>query len=74
MQGQGVAVSGLRTSFSVLGYRLRLSDGRLHLDLQSGFTLPPGGLVLQWPGATPPPPALVNGKSVPWDGTTLRVQ
>jgi hypothetical protein len=74
MQGRGVAVSGLRTSFGVLDYRLRLSDGRLHLDLQSGLTLPPGGLVLQWPGATPPPPARVNGKAVKWDGATLRVQ
>jgi hypothetical protein len=73
MRGSGVSVSGLRTSYGSLGYRLRLFEGRLHLDLQSGFTLPPGGLVLQWPDATPPPPAVVNGKAVQWDGTTLRL-
>lgn len=72
LRGRGVAVSGLRTSYGPLGYRLRLFEGRLHLDLQSGLTLPPGGLVLQWPDATPPP-AVVNGKAVQWDGTTLRV-
>lgn len=74
LQGRGVAVAGLRTSYGVLGYRLRLSDGRLRLDLQSGFTLPPGGLVLQWLETTPAPPALVNGKTVKWDGKILRVQ
>lgn len=73
MQGQGVAVSGLRTSYGVLGYRLRLVRGQLRLDLQAGLTLPPGGLVLQWLGATPPPSAVVNGKAAVWDGTTLRV-
>jgi hypothetical protein len=74
MRGSGVSVSGLRTSYGSLGYRLRLFEGRLHLDLQSGFTLPPGGLVLQWPDATSPPPAVVNGVATKWDGTTLRVQ
>jgi hypothetical protein len=72
LRGRGVAVAGLHTSYGPLDYRLRLFDGRLHLDLQSGLTLPPGGLVLQWPDATPPS-ALVNGKAVQWDGTTLRV-
>lgn len=73
LQGRGVAVSGLHTSYGSLGYRLRLVRGQLHLDLQAGLTLPPGGLVLQWPDATPPPSAVVNGKAAVWDGTTLRV-
>lgn len=73
MQGQGVAVAGLRTSYGVLGYRLRLVRGQLHLDLQAGLTLPPGGLLLQWPSTMPPPPAVVNGVPLKWQGMTLRV-
>lgn len=73
MRGQGVAVAGLRTSYGVLGYRLRLVGGRLLLDLQTGSTLPPGGLLLQWPGTTPPPPAVVNGVPLKWQGMMLRV-
>ncbi len=73
LQGRGIAVAGLRTSLGPLGYRLRLARGQMHLDLQSGFCLPPGGLVLQWPGTSPPPPALVNGVPLKWDGMTLRV-
>lgn len=73
LQGRGVAVSGLRTAYGKLGYRLRLVRGRLHLDLQAGLTLPLGGLVLQWPGTVPPPPVLVNGVPLKWEGMTLRV-
>ncbi len=73
MHGRGVSVSGLRTSYGSLGYRLRLLRGRLHLDLQPGLTPPSGGFVLKWSGTNPPPPALVNGVVTKWDGTTLRV-
>ncbi len=73
LQGRGVAVSGLHTSYGKLGYRLRLVHGQLHLDLQAGLTVPHGGLVLQWPGTAPPPPALVDGVPLKWEGMTLRV-
>jgi hypothetical protein len=73
MRGSGVAVSGLRTSYGSLGYRLRLSGGVFRLDLQPGLSLPPGGIVLQWPGTGVPPPALVNGEPTKWDKHTLHV-
>jgi hypothetical protein len=72
LRGQGVSVSGLRTSYGNLGYRLRVFKGQLRLDLQPGFAIPAGGLVLKWPGTTPPS-AVVNGIPTKWDGMTLRV-
>jgi hypothetical protein len=73
MRGSGVAVSGLRTSYGSLGYRLRLSGGVLRLNLQPGLGLPPGGFVMRWPGTGVPPPAIVNGVPVQWRENTLHV-
>jgi hypothetical protein len=72
LQGRGIAVSGLRTSWGTLGYRLRVVSGQLRLDLQPGLSLPPGGLVFQWP-APNPPAAWVNGVPVAWDKTMLHI-
>ena len=73
MLGRGVSVDGLRTSSGSVGYRLRLAQGRLHLDLAPGSALPAGGLVFQWPDRSTPPKAIVNGRPVVWDGMTLRL-
>jgi hypothetical protein len=73
LKGRGVAVAGLRTSQGSLGYRLRLAHGRLLLDLSPGTMLPAGGAVLSWPASLAPPPALVNGRALTWDGATLRI-
>ncbi|MDP2369962.1 discoidin domain-containing protein [Rhodoferax sp.] len=73
LQGRGVTVSGLHTSYGKLAYRLRLSRGQLRLDVQGGLAAPPGGFVLQWPGSSPLPPAFVNGVARPWSGKALKV-
>ena len=73
LNGPGIAVAGLRSSYGSLGYRLRLSKGRLFLDLLPGFKMPPGGIVLQWPGSGSPPPVLVNGRPRKWLGSMLKV-
>jgi hypothetical protein len=71
---EGISVAGLRTRWGALGYRLRRDARFLRLDVDSGMTLPAGGLVLPWPlpdvraGAT-----TINGKPVAWQDGELRI-
>jgi hypothetical protein len=39
-----------------------------------GLAGPPGGVVLVWPGAQPPPRTEVNGRPAAWDGRELRIR
>ena len=49
LDGQGIAIDGLRTPQGKLAYTLR-RDGRApRLDIPAGLRLPAGGLVLPWP-------------------------
>ena len=49
LQGEGVAVAGLRTPHGRLDYTLQAADDVLHLDVPAGLALPKGGLVLALP-------------------------
>ena len=46
LDGEGVAIEGLRTPQGQLAYTLKASDGVLTLEVPAGPTLPKGGLVL----------------------------
>ncbi|HEY1036596.1 MAG TPA: coagulation factor 5/8 type domain-containing protein, partial [Pseudoxanthomonas sp.] len=73
LDGEGIAIDGLRTPNGALGYRLRKTEGQLQLDVKAGMTLPAGGLVLPWPYAREPGEARINGKPAPWKEGELRI-
>jgi F5/8 type C domain len=75
LDGDGVAVDGLRTPYGPLTYSLaRANDGSVRLELRgAAMRLPPGGIVLQWPGDAAPPPAHIGGRAIPWERNELRV-
>ena len=73
LQGEGVAVAGLRTPNGPLAYALRREGGTLKLDLPRGLSLPGGGLVLPWPYAGEPGTTRVNGKAAEWHDRELRI-
>jgi hypothetical protein len=75
LDGPGVAVKDLRTPYGPLSYSLRREGRRLVLRVPGGSAVPPGGLVLAWPGTQPPPSETrVNGQAAQWDGTELRLR
>ncbi len=49
LEGEGIAVGGLRTPQGQLAYTLKASDGVLRLDVPQGLMMPKGGLVLSLP-------------------------
>ncbi|MHB8913126.1 MAG: discoidin domain-containing protein, partial [Lysobacter sp.] len=61
LDGEGVAVEGLRTPYGVLGYALRRDQDEVRLRLSPGLTLPAGGVVLQLPAAMKVGSARING-------------
>jgi hypothetical protein len=74
LEGRGVTVKDLRTPYGPLSYSLKNDGGRVILQIAGGSRVPPGGLVLVWPGRRPPPPdTRINGKRAQWRGTELRV-
>ncbi len=73
LQGEGVAVSGLRTPNGPLAYSLRREGDVLKLDVPAGLSLPEGGLVLPWPYAGEPGAATVNGKPAEWRNRELQI-
>jgi len=63
LEGEGVGVSGVRTPYGSLTYRLRRDGRGPVLTLEPGVT-PPGGFVLQWPtGETPPAHVRIDGRA-----------
>jgi hypothetical protein len=70
---EGVAVTGLRTRWGSLGYRIAGRNGggwRVIVDPASNR--PPGGWVLAWPGNAPPPTARgADGTLLVWSGHEL---
>jgi hypothetical protein len=74
LDGDGIAIHGLRTPYGQLGYRLRRVADRLTLDVDAGLAIPPGGIVLRWPYGGAPGAARLNGQPVRWrDGAvTIR--
>jgi hypothetical protein len=73
LDGPGISVKDLRTPYGPLSYSLKKSAGRVVLQVAGGARVPPGGLVLVWPGRQPPPAGTrVNGKAAQWRGSELR--
>jgi hypothetical protein len=73
LEGEGIAIRGLRTPNGKLDYSLRRVDGKLELQVGEGLKLPAGGLVLPWPYGSAPGKATVNGKPIPWKEDELRI-
>jgi hypothetical protein len=73
LEGEGIRLSGLHTPFGRLSYRMRRSGHRLLLHVDGGIRLPPGGIVLAWPGNGAAGRARVNGKPVAWHDGELRI-
>jgi len=61
LDGEGVAVDGLRTPYGVLGYTLRRDKGEVRLVLSPGLKLPPGGVLLQLPASLKVGRARIDG-------------
>jgi hypothetical protein len=73
MQGEGVAVEGLRTPHGALSYALREDRGSLRLHVDAGVA-PPGGFVLPWPYEGQPGDARIDGKPASWHDGELHVE
>jgi len=73
LQGEGIAVQGLRTPQGQLNYRLQRSDRQLVLEVQPGLVPPVGGVVLPWPYAGDPGEASINGEAAEWVNKELHV-
>jgi len=73
LEGEGVAVQGLRTPYGELGYTIRRERDRLVLALSPGLRPPPGGIVLRWPYPQKPGPTSIDGKQAQWQGDELRI-
>ena len=70
----GIRIDGLRTPWGPLGYTLRRrTDGVVTLDVPAGSALPPGGLLLTWPGRGAPGLTRVNGVTAAWRDGMLRI-
>lgn len=69
---EGVVVENLPTQFGTVGYRMRLADGSLHIDLE-GQASPPGGLALPLPASLADVPVILNGKSHVVENGVLRL-
>jgi hypothetical protein len=75
LDGDGIAVQGLRTTYGALSYRVARDSGGCRVAIDPGIRIPRGGIVFEWPGPDPPPPpASVNGRPVAWDGAILRIR
>jgi hypothetical protein len=73
LEGDGIRLSGLHTPFGRVSYSLREAKGRLRLHVDGSIRLPPGGLVVTWPGPGVPGPTRVNGKPAVWHDGELRI-
>ncbi len=73
LAGEGVGVTGVRTAWGPLTYRLR-EDGAGYLLTLDGQVAPPGGFVIQWPaGETPPARVRIDGSPAEWSGSELAI-
>lgn len=73
LPGEGVSVANLRTPHGPLGYSLRQTDDELVLQVAPETNIPPGGIVLPWPHATPPGATTIDGRKATWRDGELRI-
>ncbi|MFZ5637185.1 MAG: discoidin domain-containing protein [Pseudomonadota bacterium] len=74
LDGEGVAIEGLRTSSGAFGYALRRDARALTLDFGADARLPSGGAVLPWPfDDASPGRTLIDGRAATWRGNELRI-
>jgi hypothetical protein len=74
LDGEGIAIDGLRTPQGALGYMLRRTPDALELALSADTRLPPGGAVLPWPLADRKPGrTTVDGRVANWRDGALRI-
>jgi len=74
LRDTGIEVKGLRTQYGALSYSMQQEGERVIARIEEGLRLPPGGIVLVWPGSEAPGSATVNDKPAPWDGNELRIR
>ncbi len=73
LAGEGVGVSGVRTAWGPLTYRLRREGDGYALTLD-GQAAPPGGFVIRWPaGETPPARVRIDGMPAEWADGELAI-
>ncbi len=72
LEGEGAGISGLRTPWGRLDYRLWREADHLRLCLDAE-ALPPGGFVMKWPYGGTPGEAHINGQAVLWHGGELHI-
>jgi hypothetical protein len=61
MDKPGVTVRKLSTHYGLLSYTMRNENGNVRVSMQSGMTIPPGGVVVHAPFAHPAREVRVNG-------------
>jgi hypothetical protein len=69
-----VAVRGLRTTCGTLSYRIGRDAGGWKIAIDPSIRIPPGGIVIEWPGPQPRDPVRINGQPAAWEGNTLRIR
>jgi hypothetical protein len=75
LETPGVTVKDLQTPYGPLRYSLKTEGGRVVWQVAAGTRVPPGGLVLVWPGpGIPPRDTRVDGRAVQWNGSELRLR
>lgn len=73
LDGEGIALDGLRTPSGILAYSLRRAGNEVLLEAKTGLALPAGGLVLPWPYEGAPGETRVNGEPAQWKDGELRI-
>jgi hypothetical protein len=73
LEGDGIAIGGLRTPNGKLGYSLRRTGGKVVLEVDAGLKLPSGGLILPWPHSSQPGNTLINGRDAEWKNGELSI-
>ena len=72
LEGEGVAINGLRTPYGKLGYTLKQNGRTLVLHIDAGAA-PPGGFVFAWPRSDAPGTTRINGDRAQWQAGELHI-
>ena len=73
LDGEGVAIEGLRTPYGPLGYTLRREKGVVTLVVKGEGFSAPGGVVMTWPGPGEPGSTTVEGRRAVWRDGELAI-